>query len=159
MEPLQIVRYTKGQEFKSHHDAGELLPDGTVELAYPRRLFTFFVYLTDTPEGVGHTEFVFLRSGAGAEPGAAGPGSGGRTPRGRGEQGAGPRPRGDAEGARATRMSVQPRRAKAVLFPNVRRDGTPDPLTSHCARPVPGDSLKLGLNVWVTDVSQLQHAL
>lgn len=56
-EPLQIVSYTQGQKFETHHDAGTLLEDGSVFLVPPRRLVTLFVYLNTIPEGHGHTEF------------------------------------------------------------------------------------------------------
>ena len=56
-EPLQIVSYTAGQKFETHHDAGTLLDDGVVELVPPRRLVTLFLYLNTLPEGEGHTEF------------------------------------------------------------------------------------------------------
>ncbi len=56
-EPLQIVSYTTGQKFETHHDAGTLLDNGEVELVPPRRLVTLFVYLNTLPEGEGHTEF------------------------------------------------------------------------------------------------------
>jgi len=59
-EPLQIVSYTQGQKFETHHDAGTLLDDGSVELVAPRRLVTIFVYLNTLPEGQGHTEFPVL---------------------------------------------------------------------------------------------------
>jgi hypothetical protein len=57
VEPLQIVSYTEGQQFKVHHDAGTLLDDGSVEIVSPRRMATLFVYLNTLPEGQGHTEF------------------------------------------------------------------------------------------------------
>lgn len=57
LEPLQIVAYTKGQMFETHHDAGTLNEDGTVELVLPRRLVTLLLYLNTLPEGQGHTEF------------------------------------------------------------------------------------------------------
>jgi hypothetical protein len=61
IEPLQIVHYTCGQQFTTHHDAGTLLEDGkTVELIKPKRLLTFFVYLNDLPFGNGFTEFPLL---------------------------------------------------------------------------------------------------
>jgi hypothetical protein len=56
-EPLQIVSYTQGQKFETHHDAGTLLDDDNVELVLPRRLVTIFVYLNTLPDGQGHTEF------------------------------------------------------------------------------------------------------
>ena len=42
-----------------HHDAGTLESDDAdcITLAHPRRLFSFFVYLNDTPEGTGQTLF------------------------------------------------------------------------------------------------------
>ena len=60
VEPLQIVSYTKGQKFETHHDAGTLLEDGTVEAVPPRRVVTLFLYLNTLPEGQGHTEFPAL---------------------------------------------------------------------------------------------------
>jgi prolyl 4-hydroxylase len=60
VEPLQIVSYTQGQKFETHHDAGTLLDDGTVEAVPPRRLTTLFLYLNTLPEGQGHTEFPAL---------------------------------------------------------------------------------------------------
>ena len=56
-EPLQIVSYTQGQKFETHHDAGTLCDDGTVELVPPRRLATLFLYLNNLPEEQGHTQF------------------------------------------------------------------------------------------------------
>ena len=60
VEPFQIVAYKNGQEFKTHHDMGELMEDGTVQAGEPRRLVTFFVYLNTLPFGQGHTEFPSL---------------------------------------------------------------------------------------------------
>jgi len=57
VEPLQIVSYENGQFFDTHHDAGTLMEDGEVELVYPRRLITIFLYLTTLPPNQGHTEF------------------------------------------------------------------------------------------------------
>lgn len=55
---MQIIRYQKGQSFTTHHDAGTLNIDtGNIELVYPRRIATLFVYLNDCPYGQGHTEF------------------------------------------------------------------------------------------------------
>ena len=65
IEPLQIVRYTDGQHFDVHHDAGTLCDDGEVELVQPKRLVTVFIYLNSLPEGEGHTEFPLLNEGKG----------------------------------------------------------------------------------------------
>ena len=61
VEPLQIVAYKDGQEFKTHHDMGKILPGGDIEAGEPRRLVTFFVYLNTLPIGEGHTEFPSLK--------------------------------------------------------------------------------------------------
>lgn len=58
LEPIQIVSYTQGQQFNTHHDAGTLNDDdGSVELVMPRRLVTLLLYLNTLPRGQGHTEF------------------------------------------------------------------------------------------------------
>jgi len=62
LEPLQVVSYTAGQKFDTHHDAGTLNEeDGSVELVMPRRLATLLIYLNTLPEGQGHTEFPDLK--------------------------------------------------------------------------------------------------
>ena len=71
VEPLQIVSYTNGQQFTTHHDAGTLLDDGGVELVLPRRLVTFFVYLNSLPTNQGHTEFPELGLSVQPERGSA----------------------------------------------------------------------------------------
>jgi hypothetical protein len=70
VEPLQIVSYTNGQQFKVHHDAGTLHDCGDVELVAPRRIATLFVYLNSLPERQGHTEFP--RLGVSVQPKAGG---------------------------------------------------------------------------------------
>ena len=62
VEPLQVVQYSEGQKFETHHDMGTLGPDNTVEQVFPpRRLVTFFVYLNSLADGAGgHTEFPLL---------------------------------------------------------------------------------------------------
>lgn len=60
VEPLQIVSYTKNQQFTEHHDAGTLFDNNHVSLAEPLRYVTLFLYLNTLPEGQGHTEFPVL---------------------------------------------------------------------------------------------------
>ncbi len=62
VEPLQVVQYSEGQKFETHHDMGTLGPDNTVEQVIPpRRLITFFIYLNSLPDDAGgHTEFPML---------------------------------------------------------------------------------------------------
>ena len=65
----QVVSYKQGQEFGLHHDAGTVnIETETVELVEPARLATFFVYLKTMPDGVGHTEFPWLKSPVSVRP-------------------------------------------------------------------------------------------
>jgi hypothetical protein len=43
VEPLQVVSYTAGQLFDTHHDAGTLDGDGSIELVPPVRFATLFL--------------------------------------------------------------------------------------------------------------------
>jgi prolyl 4-hydroxylase len=62
LEPLQLISYTQGQEFKLHHDTGTLEEDGSISPVFPKRTATIFCYLNTLPEGVGHTAFPALGS-------------------------------------------------------------------------------------------------
>ena len=57
IEPFQIIHYTSGQQFTTHHDAGTLVEEKYIELLHPRRLATLVVYLNDLPFPNGFTEF------------------------------------------------------------------------------------------------------
>ena len=70
VEPLQLVRYRKGEFFGKHHDLGDLDEEReTVSLPVrnlfsKRRLATIFCYLNDLPEGAGgETHFPDVRRG------------------------------------------------------------------------------------------------
>jgi prolyl 4-hydroxylase len=68
VESLQVVKYKQGQFFGPHHDTGVLFDDGSVEFpsSPPRRVATFFCYLTDVPEGCGGaTRFPLLKDANG----------------------------------------------------------------------------------------------
>ena len=58
VEPIQIVKYRKGQHFDTHHDLGPWDPENdSVEfIRSPTRLVTLFVYV-NTVENGGETEF------------------------------------------------------------------------------------------------------
>eukprot|EP01084_Bolivina_argentea_P080193 145291_1 len=62
VEQIQIVRYTNGQQFRLHHDAGTLSihhpqrnmdEEYAVDLLLPLRVYSFFVYLTSLEAGEG----------------------------------------------------------------------------------------------------------
>jgi len=62
IEPLQVVRYAQGQEFKEHHDwFHQLLPGES------QRQYTVFVYLNTLPPGAGG-ETVFSKLGRSFSP-------------------------------------------------------------------------------------------
>lgn len=54
-ESFQVLKYEEGQKYRTHHDYGE----GDKELACGPRILTFFLYLSDVPEG-GETAFPSL---------------------------------------------------------------------------------------------------
>ena len=55
IEPIQLVRYEPGQYFKPHYDYLDRKIDMYREniKRNGQRKYTFFVYLTDVPDGVG----------------------------------------------------------------------------------------------------------
>jgi prolyl 4-hydroxylase len=49
-------------------------------------------------------------------------------------------------------LSVQPVRGKAVVFSNVRKDGSPEFMTIHAGMPIKGrNTVKFGMNIWIRD--------
>ena len=128
IEPLQLVRYQKGQFFGIHHDLGSLFVDGSVELPprqpwSRRRLATLFCYINDIkPESIADTN-VGEKSGGG--------GGGGCT-----------------FFPACEELRIPPKRGRAVLFCNILETGMPDPRAIHAGEPVTCDTVKLGLNIW-----------
>ena len=121
IEPLQLVRYQKGQFFGIHHDLGSLFVDGSVELPprqpwARRRLATLFCYLND------------IKSDADGDTGGGGGGC--------------------TFFPACGDLRIRPKRGMAVLFCNILETGMPDPKTIHAGEPVTGDTVKLGLNIW-----------
>lgn len=121
IEPLQLVKYSKGQYFHDHHDMGVLFQDGSVELpkksalAPPRRMVTILVYLNDLPDGSGgSTQFPLLS----------------------GEHGC---------------LSIRPERNMAVIWCNLLRDGTPDQRLVHRGEVVKGECIKYAINIWACE--------
>eukprot|EP00633_Aureoumbra_lagunensis_P004346 CAMPEP_0197316904 /NCGR_PEP_ID=MMETSP0891-20130614/44775_1 /TAXON_ID=44058 ORGANISM="Aureoumbra lagunensis, Strain CCMP1510" /NCGR_SAMPLE_ID=MMETSP0891 /ASSEMBLY_ACC=CAM_ASM_000534 /LENGTH=503 /DNA_ID=CAMNT_0042806615 /DNA_START=78 /DNA_END=1589 /DNA_ORIENTATION=+ len=55
-ESFQVLRYTKDQYYRTHHD----MSYNDNNLASGPRIYTFFLYLSDVEEG-GHTEFPSLK--------------------------------------------------------------------------------------------------
>jgi len=52
IEPLQVVRYTKGQQFKPHFDFFDIKTDES-RLKSGQRIHTFLIYLNTIPENYG----------------------------------------------------------------------------------------------------------
>lgn len=59
-ESFQVLRYTKGQQYRAHHDMSR----SDNKLACGPRIYTFFLYLSDVEEG-GATEFPNIRRPSG----------------------------------------------------------------------------------------------
>uniref|UniRef100_A0A7S3V452 Fe2OG dioxygenase domain-containing protein n=1 Tax=Chaetoceros debilis TaxID=122233 RepID=A0A7S3V452_9STRA len=153
IEPLQLVRYQKGQFFKNHHDMGVLFEDGSVELpkkgpiTAPRRIITILVYLNDFPEECGGaTQFPLLDCPKGTSLSDC---------------------NDDGEGLsdintsndeirkqkqkQESRLSIQPKKAMAVMWCNVTKDGMPDPRLVHCGQELVGDAIKYAVNIWACE--------
>lgn len=105
VEGLQIVSYTDGQKFETHHDIGPIddACEHVVTVVPPRRIITLFVYLNDLPEGIGTTNFPLLKPQQ--------PPQVGRRKLSAGED----------------CLKVQPKRGRALLFCNVRVDDPSEP--------------------------------
>ena len=130
VEPLQLVRYGRGQYFDDHHDIGVLFEDGSVELpkkcamSPPRRLVTILVYLNDLPGGCGGgTTFPLLTKRTG-------------------------RSSDDAES-----LCIRPKKAMAVMWCNVTKDGNPDPRLVHRGEMIKMnyDCVKYAMNIWACE--------
>lgn len=132
IEPLQLVRYSRGQYFHDHHDMGMLFEDGSVELptknamTAPRRIVTILVYLNDLPNDVGgSTHFPLLKAGSsGSDTDVLLPLKG---------------------------LSIRPKKNLAVIFCNVKKDGTPDERLVHRGETLKGDSVKYAMNIWACE--------
>jgi prolyl 4-hydroxylase len=105
VEGLQIVSYTDGQKFETHHDIGPIddACEHVVTVVPPRRIITLFVYLNDLPEGIGTTNFPLLKP---QQP---------------------PPPAGTETGSGTDCLKVQPKRGRALLFCNVLVDDPSEP--------------------------------
>lgn len=155
VEPLQLVRYRKGQFFGVHHDLGDYHAElGTVALPPPcavlgarnrrRRMVTLFCYLNKVPSG-GATYFPALRgtnqrqrlNSCTFKP----------NDNGNVDSHEDNTPPHAEEGLR-----IEPMPGRAVLFANIVASGQPDPRTIHAGEPVL-DGVKYGLNIWICEGS------
>lgn len=125
-EGLQILRYAKGEFYKTHHDffAPERYTNDKrmmemIEGGAKNRLLTFFWYLSDVEAG-GETNFP--RFGGLSDP-------------------------YDTKNCRQG-LSVKPERGKAVLFYNLLPSGWPDDFSLHSGCPI-GKGIKWAVNKWV----------
>ena len=157
VEPLQVVSYRPGQEFRVHHDAGTYHEEeGTVELAPPYRFCTFFVYLNDMEEEGKEEE----------EEGGEKEEKKQRHKR-RKEEEKEEDHHQDQQDLNESKLeeqldrgqthfpllplTVTPKRGWAVLFSNLTPDGQGgDVRTVHQGCPA-GDRRKLGVNIWLSD--------
>lgn len=98
-EPLQVLSYTRGEEFKPHSDAIAGIDN--------QRVLTMLVYLNDNYGG-GETHFL------------------------------------------ASGLKVKGRIGDAILFRNVRADGSADPEARHAGLPVRA-GVKMLLSKWIRD--------
>ena len=141
IEPIQLVRYQLGEYFRPHHDLGTLYEDGSVELPPssilfpPRRLVTVFVYLNDVPKEFGGATQFPLLKSA------------------------------ERASSSSHILEVQPKRGMGVLFCNVGKHGSPEPLTVHSGEPLKiptihtrskgavseKDIVKYGINIWACE--------
>ena len=131
IEPLQLVRYSRGQFFHDHHDMGMLFEDGSVELPNktamtpPRRLVTILVYLNDMPNDDcgGSTHFPLLN-----------------------------RHENDSDIGREG-LSIRPKKNMAVVWCNIKKDGTPDERLVHRGETLHGDDtvVKYAMNIWACE--------
>jgi hypothetical protein len=124
IEPLQLVRYSKGQYFHDHHDLGALFDDGSVELPKksaitpPRRIVTILVYLNDLPEGSGgSTQFPLLKNTEAGE---------------------------DC-------FSIRPEKNMAVIWCNLLKDGMPDQRVVHRGEIIKDECFKYAMNIWACE--------
>jgi len=127
-----LVRYSRGQYFHDHHDMGMLFEDGSVELptknamTAPRRIVTILVYLNDLPNDVGgSTNFPLLEGGSnGSDTDVLLPLKG---------------------------LSIRPKKNLAVIWCNVKKDGTPDERLVHRGETLNGDAVKYAMNIWACE--------
>lgn len=123
IEPLQLVRYSKGQYFHDHHDMGVLFEDGSVELPKksamtpPRRIVTILVYLNDLPDGSGgSTQFPLL-----------------------------------SDNQSSGCFSIRPEKNMAVIWCNLLKDGMPDQRVVHRGEIIKEECFKYAMNIWACE--------
>ena len=129
VEGLQVVSYTDGQKFETHHDIGPIddACEHVVNVVPPRRIITLFVYLNDTPPGVGTTNFPLVKPDG---------------------------PEGECLKVQPVRG-----RALMFCNVKVEDPSEPDDRVIHCATAVPSGMKKLGVNIWITDSNLAPCAL
>jgi len=180
MEPLQLVRYQPGQQFKLHHDLGTILK---LKMTGGRKRDDDPPEYAEDNDANGHndddddddsvvvelpqksiycrrrlaTVFVYLTTGGGATwfPECTNHPShdDNKIARSRGTRRSPRRhkpPVKTSPSPSSLSLHVQPVRGKAVLFCNIMQNGMPDPKTIHAGLPDP-EQVKYGLNIWACE--------
>ncbi len=155
IEPLQLVKYDVGQYFSVHHDLGVLYDDGSVELPQrkntllspPRRIVTVLVYLNDVEKcNGGSTQFPLLI---------------GKQRNTNKDQGNNLyTSNGFDNDGRSKCLEIYPKRGMAVIWCNIKKDGTPDERVVHSGQPLMSDDVdsnsrsapvKYIMNIWACE--------
>jgi hypothetical protein len=137
VEPLQLVRYKKGQFFGIHHDLGDYDDETQTVIPPPRslycrrRLVTIFCYLNTLASNTTTQDEARTTSSSGDDVGDNG---------------------GGTTDFPALGLSITPKAGAAVIFPNVLvPSGLPDVRTIHAGRPPTQPNIKYGLNIWICE--------
>lgn len=127
IEPLQLVRYGQGDYFHDHHDLGVLYEDGSVELPHKSLL---------TPPRRIITILVYLNDLPEDDQNPCG----GSTIF-------------SSLGKDVDELAIRPKENRAVMWCNIKKDGTPDERLVHRGETLHGDAVKYAMNIWACEDS------
>lgn len=127
IEPLQLVRYEQGNYFHNHHDLGILYEDGSVELPHKSSL---------TPPRRIITILVYLNDLPDDD-----------------ENPCGGSTIFPSLGKDVDELAIRPKENRAVMWCNIKKDGTPDERLVHRGETLYGDAVKYAMNIWACEDS------